>query len=197
MAENTPRERELEASRINEAIATGVAIDKSYEAEQERERANHYERETARTSITAEQERRSREAAETSAMYANSRAATADGEAQTASFGFWLLAGLAMIAVIIGSVWYINQSPTSPSTSTTIVRNNTIEKPVDRPVLVPVDRPVAVPVDRPVPVIVPGPAPAQPSSSPKSEPVTPEGTQGNPPPSAPTTEPNPNAAPGE
>lgn len=174
MSENTARERELEAARINEAIATGVAIDKSHEAVQERSR---------------------RQSAETSSVIAHNNAAVADGEARTASFGFWLMAGIAMIAVIVGSVWYINQSPATPSTSTTIVRTNTVEKPVDRPVIVPVDRPVIV--DRPVPVEVPAPspAPALPSSSPASEPVTPEGTQGNPPPSAPTTEPNPASAP--
>jgi len=170
--ERTLVEREADAQRARanveefRADLEQVRADSAeHQANQNALRANAYATSSVRNSMAAEEARRERDFAET-------RAAIAERDANASAFGFWLLAGLILSALVIGIIWYNNRAPEAVSpTATTIIRNervrevpvpaNTQPAVVERPVAVPVpvDRPV--PVTQPVPMPVPVPVPAQ------------------------------------
>jgi hypothetical protein len=165
--QRTPAEREADAERARAATEEFRADLNELRADSEERRAdvnaaraNVFAASNAQNSVAAEQARRE-------ADFASTRAAVAERDANTSAFGFWLLAGLILVGLVLGILWYSNQPASQTPTSTTVIRNERVVVPapaatpavVERVVPVPIDRPVPVPVDRPVPVERPVPVP--------------------------------------
>ena len=167
---STEKDREVVQARVNEvearvdrAVAEDVAVGMAAQADAERARADALAASNVRKDMHAREARSERDAAYVSSAV-NAEAA------RSSSFGFWMLAGLVAVGLLIAAIWFANR----PEPSSTVIAVNrppatapatpapqpipqaaTPPPPppvvIDRPV--PVDRPVAVPgpVERPAP----------------------------------------------